>query len=274
MSNTSIRAEPGIQSPSELYHEASKLGDRDSILLTIASINNHPKMRRLISRPASSQRCLTTVELPKNLDVLDQRVKQLFQQRKSSRDFSGEQVPLGDLAAILYFGGAITREIVDQFGIKWGFRSAPSGGALYPIDIFCVVNKVASLSAGLYRYDGITHSLQLLREGNYQADLIRGTYLADSVPTSGLCILMAANFARSKFKYGERAYRFVLLEAGHIAQNILLTVEGLGHSAFPIGGYIDDELNELIGVDGINQAIVYGVMVGCTANQDSSPAKL
>src|SRR3984957_10518994 len=249
-----VKEELGIQSPSELYREASKLGVHDSLLQTIASVNNHPKIRSVISRPALSQRCIATVRLPKNLDVVKQDVRQTFLQRQSSRDFSGLEVPLDDLGAILYFGGGITREVVDQFGINWGFRSAPSGGALYPIDIFCVVNKVTSLTAGIYAYNGSTHSLQLLKEGKYEAELIRGTYLADSIPESAFCILMVANFNHSKFKYGERAYRFILIEAGHIAQNILLIVENLAHSAFPIGGYIDDELNDPIELDVINQA--------------------
>jgi hypothetical protein len=127
-----VKEELGVQSPSELYHEASKLGAHDSLLQTIASVNNHSKIRSVISRPALSQRCIATVRLPKNLDVVKQDVRQIFLQRQSSRDFSGLEVPLDDLGAILYFGGGITREVVDQFGINWGFRSAPSGGALYP----------------------------------------------------------------------------------------------------------------------------------------------
>jgi SagB-type dehydrogenase family enzyme len=63
-------------------------------------------------------------------------------------------------------------------------------------------------------------------------------------------------------KYGERAYRFVLLEAGHIAQNMLLVGECLGHGTLPLGGYVDDQINDLVGVDGCDRAVVYGVLLG------------
>lgn len=84
-----------------------------------------------------------------------------------------------------------------------------------------------------------------------------------SASSASFCILLVGNFGRSKFKYGERAYRFVLLEAGHICQNMLLVLNGLHHRAFPLGGFVDDVFNELIGIDGRDEAVVYGVMAGC-----------
>jgi SagB-type dehydrogenase family enzyme len=169
------------------------------------------------------------------------------------------------LAALLYFGAAVTRETVDEFRIKWGFRCAPSGGALYPIDTYCFVFKVVSLEPGLYACDCKAHELQLLKRCDFEHSLSEATYAAESLQTASFCILMVANFSRSKFKYDERAYRFVLLEAGHIVQNMLLSVACSGHNAFPIGGYLDDALNGLVGVDGCDQAVVYGLIAGCRA---------
>ena len=271
MSDRRLSKALAIQSPSEIYHEASKLESHDSLLRTIFSVNNNPEIRKIISKPSTSYRGFSILALPKKFDRLNRGLTQAFLGRKSSRAFSGIAMPLTDLAAILYFGAAVTREIEDEFGVKWGFRCAPSGGALYPLDIYCVVSKVASVEAGLYAYDASVHSLQLLKQFDFTDRLIEATFAPESLKTASFSILMVANFARSKFKYGERAYRFVFLEAGHIAQNILLATSSLGHSAFPIGGYLDDVLNDLIGIDGCDQAVVYGVVAGCAEEANRDP---
>jgi SagB-type dehydrogenase family enzyme len=253
---------PTVQSPSEIYHEASKLRRHDNLFKTIYSVNNFPEIRRVIAKPCTSHPGFPAIALPTDFAGLDRSASQVLLERKSAREFSGASMPLADMAAILYFGSAVTRETVDEFGITWGFRCAPSGGALYPIDIYCVVNRVASLEGGLYGYDAGSHSLQLLKQHDYVESLVKATYVANAGMAS-FCVLMAANFARSKFKYGERAYRFALLEAGHICQNMLLAAEAVRRGAYPIGGYIDDILDDLIGVDGCDRAVIYGLMAGC-----------
>lgn len=144
-----------IDSPSETYHEASKLRSNDSSLATIYSVNNFPHVRKIIAKPATSRPGFPTFVLPKDFGCLDHGVAHFFSTRESSRAFSGAAMSLMDLAAILYFGASVTREAFDEFGIKWGFRCAPSGGALYPVDIYCAINRVVSLDAGLYFYDQV-----------------------------------------------------------------------------------------------------------------------
>jgi SagB-type dehydrogenase family enzyme len=89
---------------------------------------------------------------------------------------------------------------------------------------------------------------------------------------AALCVLLVGNFPRTKFKYGERGYRFALLEAGHLAQNILLIAEALGLGALPVGGYVDAHLNALVGVDGCEQAVLYGVVIGRRPSPSTSTA--
>jgi SagB-type dehydrogenase family enzyme len=122
--------------------------------------------------------------------------------------------------------------------------------------------KVADTAAGLYAYEPRSHALKLLREGSYTDRLSAATYLAETMETAALCVLLVADFPRTKFKYGERGYRFALLEAVHIAQNILLVAQALGLGALPLGGYVDAQLNAIVGVDGCDQAVVYAVVVG------------
>jgi SagB-type dehydrogenase family enzyme len=251
------------ESASELFHEASKLRESDAVTArTVWSVNTSPAIKRVISNPATSHRGFPSLPLPAGASRPESPLADVMVQRRSRRNFSGEPLPLADLSALLHYSAGITRQETDHFGITWGFRSAPSGGALYPLDLYCVALDVAGAEHGLHAYEPKAHALELLSPGAYQEKLAAATYLTDTIHKAAVCVLMVANFPRTKFKYGERGYRFALLEAGHIAQNMLLVAESLGLGALPLGGYVDDQLNAMVGADGCERAVVYAVVVG------------
>ena len=92
--------------------------------------------------------------------------------------------------------------------------------------------------------------------------LASASNLRSEAMSAGFCIALSVVLPRSSFKYGQRAYRFALLEAGHIAQNLLLASEGLGLGALPVGGFFDDEINDLLGLDGCSEFVIYLVLAG------------
>jgi SagB-type dehydrogenase family enzyme len=202
------------------------------------------------------------LHLPRDYNRPDRPLAEVLLGRRSARVFTAESVELADLSALLYYSVAVTSTNTDSNGITWGERCAPSGGSLYPVDIYCISQNVVGCNEGLYSYDPNLHALQILVPGSYVDRISSATFLGETVVKAGVVILMVANFPRTKFKYGERAYRFTLLEAGHIAQNMLLVAESLGLGALPVGGYIDDQFNAIIGVDGCEQAVVYAVIIG------------
>ncbi|HZT36083.1 MAG TPA: SagB/ThcOx family dehydrogenase, partial [Nitrososphaera sp.] len=156
-------------------------------------------------------------------------------------------------------------------GSEWLLRTAPSGGGLYPVDLYCMVINVDGLAPGLYFYNVLHHSLEQLIARDFTAVLRTATALEETVDRAGVCILMAGFMQRAKFKYGERAYRFALLEAGHIAQNVLLATQAEGLGGYPIGGFLDDDLNLALGLNGCDEIVLYLVLLGhCQSGKGQS----
>lgn len=123
-------------------------------------------------------------------------------------------------------------------------------------------NACAPLTPGLHSYDPNAHALTRLRAGDLRHDLAEATYLHPELEQAAACLILNAVFGRTKFKYGERAYRFALLEAGPIAQNALLVATATGCGSLPVGGFTDGMVNRLLGVDGVREAALYLVPLG------------
>jgi SagB-type dehydrogenase family enzyme len=139
-------------------------------------------------------------------------------------------------------------------------RPVPSGGALYPLELYPAVIGVEGMKPGIYHYDPYARRLaDLERSFERLRDALVDPSLAAS---SSVAIVITGVFWRSRFKYGQRGYRFTLLEAGHVAQNLVLAAAGLELSALPLGGFYDREVERAIGVDGVDESALYVVLVG------------
>ena len=149
----------------------------------------------------------------------------------SARAFGAGSIGAADLGAVLRRMQSVTRDNEDT-DYPRPFRSAPSGGALYPLELYAWVRSVDGLRPGLYHYDPYEHELDDLGP----AELEHAFVQQDLVGSSAAGILIGSVFFRSVFKYGERGYRFVLLEAGHVAQNAVLAARAEGSPRSPSGG--------------------------------------
>ncbi len=178
--------------------------------------------------------------------------------RRSRREYLSGPLPLEDLSALLYAAQGITEP-------RWGFRAAPSAGALYPIETYVAVHDVAGLEPGLYHYAVADHALELVRMGDLRASLVVAGIGQEMLGLAQVCFLLTALFQRTRWRYRERTYRYILLEAGHIGQNIYLAATGLGLGACAVGAFLDDPINDLLGVDGEEEAVLYLVTVGRVA---------
>ena len=141
-------------------------------------------------------------------------------------------------------------------------RVVPSAGALYPIEMYLVALRVEGLEAGLYHYHPKNRMLDRLQTGELRSEIENAVLYPEIVSQASVVFLLAAVFQRTRFKYGERGYRFVLLDSGHIAQNIYLVSAALGLGAVAMGGYVDDDLNQLLDMNGVDESVVYAVVVG------------
>jgi SagB-type dehydrogenase family enzyme len=138
----------------------------------------------------------------------------------------------------------------------------PSAGALYPLEIFFHSIESESVKAGLYHYNPIENRLRLVRGGDATADISKAMVQPDIAPRASVIIFITAVFERTVFKYADRGYRFIFLEAGHVAQNMDLVSQALGLGCVNIGGYFDREVDDFLGIDGLTHSTIYMMAIG------------
>jgi SagB-type dehydrogenase family enzyme len=155
-----------------------------------------------------------------------------------------------------------TEAVADTAAPKLSRRVVPSAGALYPIEMYLVALNIEGLEAGLYHYHPKDQLLESLRAEELRSDIESAVLYPEIVSQASVVFLLAAIFQRTRFKYGERGYRFVLLDSGHIAQNIYLVSTALGLGAVSMGGYVDEDLNRMLDMNGVDESVVYTVVVG------------
>jgi len=181
-------------------------------------------------------------------------------ERKSVRRFRPEPISLTQLSYMIWASTGIQR--TEQ---GYEFRTAPSAGALYPIETYIVANRVRDLESGVYHYGIRNHELERVRAGDLRGPIMAATLGQEMCAESAAVFVWTAIFARSKWKYAQRAYRYVYLDAGHIAENLALAAVSLGLGTCPIGALFDDEVNTLLDVDGAEESVVYMSVVGVPA---------
>lgn len=179
--------------------------------------------------------------------------------RRSVRRFQSAPLTQAELSQLLWAAQGITRRAEG-----YGFRTAPSAGALYPVETYLVLHSVEGVESGVYHYAVETHELEQLRSGDYRLE-VAGAALDQGMAAQGNVVFVwTAVFARSKWKYRQRAYRYVYLDAGHIAANVALAAVALGLGSCQVGALYDDEANALLGIDGEEESTIYMTVVGRT----------
>jgi SagB-type dehydrogenase family enzyme len=124
-------------------------------------------------------------------------------------------------------------------------RPVPSAGGLYPLELYVSTHNVEGLEDAIYHYDARDHELEFRRAGLFHDQLARMTLGQDMIRTANVVIFIAAIAERTMWKYGQRGYRYVFLDAGHLGQNLYLTATALDLGIVAIGGFFDLEVNEL-----------------------------
>jgi SagB-type dehydrogenase family enzyme len=189
----------------------------------------------------------------------------LLGRRHSCREFAQREMSLYQASALLAASyGAIAPA---RYGGQTAFlrRTVPSAGGLFPLELYTFTQRVRELEDGLYHYDVAAHSLQQLRRGNLFPTLESLFYAYPFMQDANLVVVMAAVFLRTQKKYGPRGYRYILIEAGHVAQNLSLRAIELGLATLCAGGFLDSGLNEVLGLQPKQEGVVYTVAAGFDA---------
>ncbi len=142
------------------------------------------------------------------------------------------------------------------------FRATPSAGALYPIETYIVVNRVEEIPPGIYHYNVKEAKLSLLKEGHFGSDLCHAGLDQEMLEEAACVFIWTAIVQRSKWKYRERAYRYIYMDVGHIGQNLYLAATALNLGCCTVGAFFDEEVDRLIGLDGKGEISVYLGAVG------------
>jgi SagB-type dehydrogenase family enzyme len=183
--------------------------------------------------------------------------------RRSVRKYSpGLALPLKTLSALLWATQGITAEAGN-----FQFRTAPSAGGLNPIETYVLARSIEGLQQGIFHFRPYAFDLELIKSGDFSRDLAQAALGQDMVAQAQATFIWTAVVERSKWKYRQRAYRYIYLDAGHIAQNLYLAGTASGLGICGVGALFDDVVNSLIGVDGIEETIVYMATVGWPAKR-------
>jgi SagB-type dehydrogenase family enzyme len=189
-------------------------------------------------------------------------VLQAISRRRSTRAFASQQMALGELAEILAAAYGLSRTISLPGGLEARARPVPSAGALYPLELYPLLSRVDGIADGLYHYDILDHALERLETDVGPETLDEVIVAAPFVRNANAVVFLSAVFDRTLHKYGARGYRYILLEAGHVAQNLCLLAAERGLASLCVGGFIDARVNRLLELEPRVEAVVYCVALG------------
>jgi SagB-type dehydrogenase family enzyme len=184
-----------------------------------------------------------SISLPKPSFDGKVSVEKAIKERRTIRDFKERTLSLAYLSQLLWAAQGITDPTI-------GRRAAPSGGALYPLDIYVLIgeNGVEKMEAGIYHYLPKEHSVLLISKGDRRKEMASASLGQMWMATAPVIFIITAEYKRTTWKYGERGIRYALIEVGHVGQNLFLQAEAMGLGAGIVGAFNDLEVSKVAGL--------------------------
>ncbi len=179
------------------------------------------------------------VKLPSPVYDSSTSVEQALLRRRSVREYKDEPIGIVEVSQLLWAAQGITEP-------ARGFRTAPSAGALYPLEVYVVVGNVKELEPGVYRYQPHQHELERVRKGDVRAELSTAVLKQGSVLRAAIIVVFCAVYERTTTKFGDAGIRYVHMEVGHAAQNLYLQAVSLKLGAGIVGEFPDEEVKKAL----------------------------
>jgi SagB-type dehydrogenase family enzyme len=177
--------------------------------------------------------------------------------RRSQRDYLDRPLTKAELATLLW----ATQGITGAAG-GYHFRAAPSAGALYPVETYLAVHQVENVPPGIWHFHVLDFALELLAAGDFRQPLVAAGLSQGFMGEAGVVFIWTGILNRARWKYRERAVRYLFLDAGHICQNLMLAATALNLGVCPVGAFFDEEVERLIGVNQAEEVALYLAAVG------------
>ena len=188
-------------------------------------------------------------------------VEKALASRRSRRNFKDKPISTDQLSQILWAAYGITLPMPDIPNLRGGLRTAPSAGALYPLEIYVVAGNVEGLEPGIYRYISEEHKLVRVAYGDVRSELSDAALGQRMVRDAPASVFYSAVFSRMTGRYGERGIRYAYIELGHSAQNIYLQAEALGLGTVAIGAFNDTRVRQILNLPS-NEEPLYLMPIG------------
>lgn len=186
----------------------------------------------------------------------------LLARRRSERFFALQPLALSALSSLCFAANGVVGSYRASDGTRILQRTAPSAGAMYPLELFIQCNRVEGVEQGIYHYNPVRQHLNRIRRDALNSEFDQACCEQGYSRAAAVTFVFAAEFARNQDKYGDRGYRYVLLDIGHAAENLCLMAANLGLACFTSCGFFDESLSAVLRLDGVHQAPIYLAYIG------------
>jgi SagB-type dehydrogenase family enzyme len=238
--------EPGIGQRylSETRYRRADLGGPGRSYPRAPTYKEYPQAhRRLSLKPRDERR--------------DADLWQCLARRRSQRRYQRRELSREEIGELLWATQGVTAAAGQLL-----LRASPSAGALYPVETYVAVHRVEDLEQGIWHFQVPGAALELIVPGDCRRELVEAGLGQDFLGTAAAVFIWTGVLNRARWKYRERAIRYLFLDAGHICQNLMLAATALGLGACPVGAFFDEEVEALVRVDGIEEVALYLAAVG------------
>ncbi|MBU0595890.1 SagB/ThcOx family dehydrogenase [Candidatus Bipolaricaulota bacterium] len=196
---------------------------------------------------------------PADLNVPAKDVRDAIETRSSLRKYAEKPLSVHELSFLLWCTQGVKRVEPE----RWTLRNVPSAGARHPFETILLANRVDGLTPGLYQYLALEHELRVFDSTEGVARRLATACLGQkTLETCAVAFLWVADRYRMAWRYGERGIRYLFLDAGHVCQNLYLAAETIGGGTCAIAAFNDDQVNDLLGLDGVDAFTAYIATVG------------
>lgn len=180
-----------------------------------------------------------------------------LRRRRSQRQYGERYLTWEELCALIWSTQGVTLA-----SRPYLLRTAPSAGALYPVETYVAVHRVQGVEPGIWHLNVLEWELELIKKADCRRALVEACLSQSFMGTAAVGFIWTGILNRAMWKYRERAVRYIFLDAGHICQNLMLAATALNLGCCPVGAFFDEEVERLLGVDGQEEVALYLAAVG------------